>query len=535
MNRLESVKVAAVQFESRLGDLDGNRRRMLVLAEEAAENGAKLIVFPEMATSGYIFENRREIAPYAEPIPGPTTELFQAVAEKYSCYVVIGLPEVDPSTDIFYNSAVLIGPEGVAGRYRKTHLFAADPRWAREGNEGIPVFSTKIGRIAMLICMDAMYFEPARIAALKGADIIAFPTNWVGEKNNPPSKTWALRAKENGLCWAAANRWGQERGAQFTGGSAVIGSEGEVQDWKLSGDGIVYGKYQPSYNNRKERILEFRKPSAYHDLLLHPYLWKEGATRPTLPQASFEVCAAQLSTRGTLEQWLSNVSKWLELELQKNEENVKHRMIILPEMDITGTEETEAGLEFYQHSLHSIASKYGIYIVASVSKNIDGNRVPTAFLLGSEGCIGTYEQVHRDGLGRGGYGRSGFCTLELPFARIGLLTGGDAEFPESYRILAKQGADLIAVSAGGTESYQSWMQRIWAHENDVIMAVAEPSESGGSLIFLHRQLDLEGQPDREEVLRGILSPEMTSIARSRPFLRRLKNDLYDLLVQNKND
>nr|WP_278342907.1 nitrilase-related carbon-nitrogen hydrolase [Parageobacillus thermoglucosidasius] len=81
MDRLESVKVAAVQFESRLGDLEGNRHRMLELAEEAAENGAKLIVFPEMATSGYIFENRQEIAPYVEPIPGPTTELFQTVAK----------------------------------------------------------------------------------------------------------------------------------------------------------------------------------------------------------------------------------------------------------------------------------------------------------------------------------------------------------------------------------------------------------------------------------------------------------------------
>lgn len=535
MDRLESVKVAAVQFESRLGDLDGNRRRMLELAEEAAENGAKLIVFPEMATSGYIFENRHEIAPYVEPIPGPTTELFQAVAEKYSCYVVIGLPEVDPPTDIFYNSAVLIGPEGVVGRYRKTHLFAADPRWAREGNEGIPVFSTKIGRIAMLICMDAMYFEPARIAALKGADIIAFPTNWVGQSNNPPSKTWALRAKENGLCWVAANRWGQERGAQFTGGSAVIGPEGVVQDWKLSGDGIVYGEYQHDDDNRKERILEFRQPAAYQDLLLHPYLWKEGETRPTLPQASFEVCVAQLSTRGTLEQWLSNVSKWLELESRKNEENVKHRLIILPEMDFTETEGTETGLEFYQNALHSIASKYGMYLVASVPQKIDGHRVPTAFLLGPEGCIGTYQQVHRDSFGRGGYGHSGFCTLVLPFARIGLLTGGDAEFPESYRILAKQGADLIAVSASGTETYQPWMQRIWAHENDVIMAVAELCESGRSLLFLHRQLDCEGQPDREEALRGIFSPEMTSIARSRPFLRRLKNELYDLLVQNKTD
>jgi len=349
----------------------------------------------------------------------------------------------------------LIGPEGVIGRYRKTHLFAADPRWAREGNEGIPVFSTKIGNIAMLICMDAMYFEPARIAALKGADIIAFPTNWVGESNNPPSKTWSLRAMENGLYWVAANRWGQERGAQFTGGSAVIGPTGEVQDWKLSGDGIVYGVYQP-HDDRKQRILESRQPKAYQDLLLHPYLWMEGATRPLLPQVSFEVCVAQLSNHGTLEQWLSNVSEWL--ESRKDEINFKRRLVILPEMDITGTERAGTSLEFYQHALHSIASKYGVYIIAAAPQHMDGHRVSTAFLLGPEGCIGAYQQVHRNALGRGEYGS--FCTLALPFAKIGLLTGGDAEFPESYRILAKQGADLIAVSASGTETYHSWMHRI---------------------------------------------------------------------------
>jgi predicted amidohydrolase len=527
MERLESVQVAAVQFESRLGDLDGNRLRMLEWAEEAAANGAKLIVFPEMATSGYIFENRQEIAPYVEPIPGPTTELFQTLAEKYSCYLVTGLPEVDPLTGVFYNSAVLVGPEGVVGRYRKTHLFAADPRWAREGNEGIPVFSTEIGRICMLICMDAMYFEPSRIAALQGADIIAFPTNWVGNSNNPPSKTWALRARENGLYWVAANRWGQERGAQFTGGSAVIGPEGEIQNWKLSGDGIVYGTLQP-HTSRKGKILEFRRPKAYHDLLLHPYLWKEGSTRPLPSQVPYEVFVAQLSNHGTLEQWQSNVTKWL--DVLKNPSGHMNRLLVFPEMNITGEENTENRLEFYQNALHSIASKYGMYVVATVPQTIEGHIIPTAILIGPEGCIGAYQQVHGDSLGRGGSGHSGFCTFELPFARIGLLTGGDAEFPESYRILAKQGADLIAVSASGTETYHSWMQRIWAHENDVVIAVAEPHGSGRSLLFLHRQVDSEGQPDREEVLSGSFSPEMTSLARSRPFLRRLKNGLYDTLV-----
>ncbi len=181
------IKVAAVQFNAGHGNVEGNRSRMLELLAEAAEQGARLIVFPEMASSGYVWDSREEIAPFAEPVPGPTTDVFHAAAKRYGCYAVVGLPERDAITGAYYNSAVLIGPEGIVGTYRKTHLFAADPRWAREGTEEIPVFETSIGRIAMLICMDAMYFEPARIAALKRADIIAFPTNWVGGGNNPPA------------------------------------------------------------------------------------------------------------------------------------------------------------------------------------------------------------------------------------------------------------------------------------------------------------------------------------------------------------
>jgi predicted amidohydrolase len=519
-----SYLVAAVQLESKLGDLGGNRQRIVEQAIQAAEQGAKLIVFPEMATSGYVWKDRREIAPFVETVPGPTTQIIQSVTKKYRCYVVIGLPEVDPLTGAFYNSAVLVGPEGVVGRYRKTHLFAADPRWAREGIEPIPVFETEIGRIAMLICMDAMYFEPARIAALQGADIIAFPTNWVGISNNPPSKTWALRARENGLYWVAANRWGLERGAQFTGGSSVIDPEGQIQDWKLSGDCIVYGEFEP-HTSRKTDILASRQPKAYQNLLLHPYLWKEGATWELSPQVPLEVLVAQLPSDGTIEQLRSAVHNGI--GLVKGEAGPMNRLLVLPELNLT---DGKYSLEFYQSTLHSLASESGLYIAAAVSQHLDGQIVPTTILVGPQGCMGTYQQVHRDALGRGGLHGAELGIFELPFAKVGLLTGRDAEFPESYRILAKQGADLIAVSARGTETGLSWMQRIWAHENDVIIAVANSPVFGGSQLFLHGQVACEGQPDREEMLIQCFTPEMMSVARSRPFLRRLKNGLYDLLV-----
>ena len=72
--------------------------------------------------------------PYVEPIPGPTTERFGELAARYGCYIVVGMPEVDPETDIYYNSLALVGPEGVVGKYRKTHSFISENTWAKDGD-----------------------------------------------------------------------------------------------------------------------------------------------------------------------------------------------------------------------------------------------------------------------------------------------------------------------------------------------------------------------------------------------------------------
>src|SRR6185312_203536 len=123
-------------------------------------------------TTAYCWADRAEVAPEVEPVPGPSTERFGEIARRYSCWIVLGMPEVDPETDVYYNSAVLIDPEGPVGVYRKTHAFISEPTWAKDGDLGLPVFETPLGRIAMTICMDACYPETARIPALGEADVI---------------------------------------------------------------------------------------------------------------------------------------------------------------------------------------------------------------------------------------------------------------------------------------------------------------------------------------------------------------------------
>ncbi len=237
---LSRYRVAAVQYEPTLGEKEKNVRSLLQLTEEAAQHDARLIVLPEMATTGYCWASRMEIAPYTEPLPGPTTERFQALATRYGCFIAMGLPEVDPETDVYYNSMVLLGPEGMIGTYRKIHSYISEPRWARDGDLGIPVWDTPLGRLSALICMDAMYFEAARIPALQDVDVLLFPTNWLDEKC--PSSWWMTRAFENGIYIVAANRYGNERGVQFTGGSCILNPDGSIQSYRDDGEGIVYGE-----------------------------------------------------------------------------------------------------------------------------------------------------------------------------------------------------------------------------------------------------------------------------------------------------
>src|SRR4051794_31983962 len=119
-------RVAAIQFEPALFAKEANLEALLRLAEEAAVGGAMLIVTPEMATTAYCWANREEIAGDVEQVPGPTTERFGEIAARHDCWVVVGLAEIAPETGVFYNSAVLIGPEGPVGLYRKTHAYVSE-------------------------------------------------------------------------------------------------------------------------------------------------------------------------------------------------------------------------------------------------------------------------------------------------------------------------------------------------------------------------------------------------------------------------
>lgn len=230
------VIVGCLQFEPVIGAVSENIAQGVERLEEAASAGVRLAVLPELCDSGYVFGTRNEafgLAATAEK--APALQAFAKVAARHGMHIVTGFCERDG--DALYNSAAMIGPEGLIGVYRKTHLWAAEALFFEPGNRGFPVFQTPLGRIAPLICYDGWFPEAWRRCALSGADIVCVPTNWVPMPSQPsthPAMANVLcmaAAHANGIFVAAACRIGTERGQPFIGQSLIVGPDG----WLLAG------------------------------------------------------------------------------------------------------------------------------------------------------------------------------------------------------------------------------------------------------------------------------------------------------------
>ena len=199
----------------------------------AEGEGADLVVLPELFTSGYFFRSTEDVRSVSEKIPeGPTTAWLVAQAHRLNTTLVAGLPE--HSGEDLYNSAVVCSPDGFVGVYRKTHLYYEEKLHFASGTEGFPVLDlrTRDGmayRLGVMICFDWFFPESARTLALKGADIIAHPSNLV--RPNCP-RAMPIRALENRVYTITANRTGRESSGKeellFIGQSEICSPGGEV-------------------------------------------------------------------------------------------------------------------------------------------------------------------------------------------------------------------------------------------------------------------------------------------------------------------
>ena len=231
-----SITVASLQMAPRMGCKDENLARSLALIEQAAANGAALVVLPELANTGYVFASRAEAFAMAETVPdGSSTQAWIEAARRYGVHIVAGIAERDGSR--LYNSAVLVSAQGHLGTYRKLHLWGDENLFFEAGDKGLPVFHTEFGRLGIVVCYDGWFPETYRLLAMQGADIVAMPTNWVPMPGQPVDRpaiatTLAMAsAHSNALAIVCANRVGTERGQPFIGQSLIVGAEG----WPLAG------------------------------------------------------------------------------------------------------------------------------------------------------------------------------------------------------------------------------------------------------------------------------------------------------------
>jgi len=221
------VRFAAAQIQPVLMDPAANLAKVASWIREARGRGAQIVVFPECALTGYALSDEESVA-IAERIPGPRTEQLARVCHEVGMLAVVGTIEVDEEGRCF-NSAVLIGPQGVMAHYRKTHLpYLGVDRYLAAGDNIGPPVATAAGRLGLLICYDLRLPEPARLLALAGAQVLVLPTAWPASARLYPEFLARARAAENAVYLVAANRIGEERGTGYLGRSLIIGPDGDV-------------------------------------------------------------------------------------------------------------------------------------------------------------------------------------------------------------------------------------------------------------------------------------------------------------------
>lgn len=227
------TKTAACQFGPHLGEVRSNVDESVKLFHRAVDQGARVVVFPELASSGYAFTDSSEARDAAEPTDGYAVSSWMKAADERNAIIVAGFCEAN-ERDMPYNSAALLVPGQDPVIYRKAHLWDAERKLFTPGDAVPPVVDTEVGRIAVVICYDLEFPEWIRIPVLGGADLICAPVNWpkvprpAGERPGEVVRTQA-QASMNRVAIAACDRTGVERGIDWTSASVIV----DVNGWPV--------------------------------------------------------------------------------------------------------------------------------------------------------------------------------------------------------------------------------------------------------------------------------------------------------------
>lgn len=227
-NKIVEVFIGFCQFRVYWGDKEKNFKKVEKLFSKIKKNKSlKVIVLPELFSTGYLFLDKNEVSKLAEEIEGDTYYFLKNLAENYNSIVAGGFLEKEGEK--FYNSALIVAPNGNYLLYRKIHLFKDEKEIFEKGNLGFKIFDYNNLKIGILICFDYIFPEAARTLAIKGAEIICHPSNLILPYAPLVTK---VRAIENHIFWILSNRVGIEkrgdRELRFLGRSQIVSPKGEI-------------------------------------------------------------------------------------------------------------------------------------------------------------------------------------------------------------------------------------------------------------------------------------------------------------------
>ena len=480
-------KVAAVEFNPIFMEFEKNIDGAVKAAAEAAATGAKLIVMPEAAISGYIYKDREQFLPYMDTVPGKTTDALSAVCTQFNCYIAIGIAEVDFDTNLTYNTGALIGPKGYIGKYRKNGLNPSDILWFVPGNTGYPVFETELGNITMIICYDDTYYEPARVAALKNADIIAYicssdrvlpSLGAESASNHSTIATVQQQCAWNGLAMVAADRNNAESNPT-TGISVTYGGSASI--WQGTGEriahssttntsttmtnqlSIIYGEIDPAkFNNDQKRTFAKRRPELYGDLAFY-----RAPTDGAASKESHDVSAIALQYKIEKNDFNGNLNRSAALIKSIEASGKSVNLVVLPAFSFCGAVDAanyqaiaETKLGISTQAASDFAGRLNAYVVVSFIEKVGDQYFHTASLVDPSGkLVGQYRQTHLDEnlsvvLSAG----DSLPVFDTAIGRIGMLLNEDVRYPEASGVLSVRRADILAIPSNWSGQYGGQLQ-----------------------------------------------------------------------------
>ncbi len=258
------MKIGVVQFRPELFKVERNLQKALDLVKEF---DGDLLIFPELAFSGYLFSSKREVENVSK-FNSSAEKRWMDFSKKKNCALIFGYPE--RSNGNFYNSSMFIFPNGKKRIYRKTHLFSEEKKFFTPGDSGFFVERFKGVKVGLAICFDWFFPESFRTLSLMGADLIAHSANLVMPYCQDSNVYSSLKNK---VYIATANRWGkdenQRRILEFTGKSQITDPNGKIIAKALeSGDILVEAEIDVSLSRDKHinifnDVFEDRKPAFY--------------------------------------------------------------------------------------------------------------------------------------------------------------------------------------------------------------------------------------------------------------------------------